>query len=82
MLKQWYSLMTLGVECQTVVALRMARLMQGGTVAQAEAARMMSEKGTAAAEAAATLMTGGGVDKVVRGYRRHVRRNTRRLRSG
>jgi hypothetical protein len=40
---------------------------------------MVTEKVTAFAEAAATLATGGSAHKVVRGYRRKVRANVKRL---
>jgi hypothetical protein len=41
---------------------------------------MVSEKVLAWAEAAATVATGGSPHKVVRGYRKKVRANTKRLR--
>ena len=40
---------------------------------------MVTEKIAAAQEAAATLMTGGSPEKVVRRYRTHVRQNRTRL---
>jgi hypothetical protein len=49
----------LGYEAQTVMTLRMLKLARGGKAAEAEAQRMMTEKGAALAEAAATLATGG-----------------------
>jgi hypothetical protein len=69
----------LGFEAQQVVGLRLARLAGGGAVAQAEAQRMVAEKGAAFVEAATTLATGGSAEKVIRRYRSHVRANTRRL---
>ena len=66
-------------EAQIVMALRAMRLAQGGALAQAEATRMMTEKGAALAEAAMTVATGGSARKVVRGYRSRVRANRRRL---
>ncbi|KMO31864.1 signal peptide protein [Methylobacterium variabile] len=72
----------LGLEAQTVVALRLAKLSLGGTAAQVEAQRMVTEKMVAAAEAAMTLATGGTAERVVRDYRRKVRANARRLSQG
>jgi hypothetical protein len=80
MLKTWLNLSMLAVECQSVVAMRMLRLAAGGPKADKEAWRMASEKAAAAMEAAGMVMLGGDADKVIRGYRRHVRRNRRRLR--
>ena len=62
----------LGYEMQTVMALRMLKLAQGGAAATTEAQRMVTEKGVAFAEAAATLATGGSMDKVVRRVRSRV----------
>jgi hypothetical protein len=45
-----------------------------------EKTRMASEKVGAFLAAATTLATGGSARKVVRGYRKHVRANGRRLR--
>jgi len=50
-----YDAARLGYEVQTVMALRMLKLAQGGAAATTEAQRMMTEKGVAFAEAAATL---------------------------
>ena len=69
----------LGYEMQTVMALRMLKLAQGGAAATTEAQRMVTEKGVAFAEAAATLATGGSMDKVVRRVRSRVSQNKRRL---
>jgi hypothetical protein len=41
---------------------------------------MVTEKLTAFAEASATIATGGSAHQVVKGYRKHVRANVRRLR--
>ena len=46
---------------------------------QTEARRMVAEKGVAFAEAAATLATGGSMNKVVRRVRSRVSKNKRRL---
>jgi hypothetical protein len=80
--KDWYNLMMLAAESQTVIALRLMRVSQGGRAAGAEASRMVTEKIAAAGEATATLVAGGNMDKVVKGYRRRVRKNVRRLARG
>jgi len=69
----------LGVDAQQVMALRAARLATGGAAAQAEAARMMSEKVFAYAEASAMLALGKSPQTVMRRYRTRVRANSRRL---
>lgn len=66
-------------DAQIVMALRAMRFAQGGALAQAEATRMVTEKGVALAEAAMTVAMGGSAHKVVRGYRSRVRANRRRL---
>ncbi len=72
----------LGIEAQMVIGQRIAMLMVGGPKARAEAQRMVTEKVLAAGTAAMTLATGGSPHKVVRGYRRKVRANRRRLSKG
>ena len=91
MLNPWltlsFNMWRLGVEAQTVMTLRLMRLAAGGAVAQREAARMVSEKGTAALEAgvAAGIAAATGKKhpaigrKVISGYRKRVRANRRRL---
>ena len=81
-----YSLFTLGLEAQTVIALRLMKLAAGGVEAQAEAQRMVSEKIDAAMVAnrhlAAGLMAGSttsGPRKALAHYRKKVRANRRRL---
>jgi hypothetical protein len=77
----------LGLESQSVVALRMMRFAGGGAGSQAEAQRMAAEKFSAFAEAqaaAAAAVMGSGANhdagkKVLAVYRRRVRRNRRRL---
>lgn len=69
----------LGYEVQTVMTLRMLKIARGGKAAEAEAQRMMTEKGVAFAEAATTLVTGGSMNKVVRRVRSRVNQNKRRL---
>jgi hypothetical protein len=77
--RDWYGLAMLAAEVQQVMWLRMMRLGAGGRSAEREASRMVSEKFTAAAQASALLMRGGTPDGVVKGYRRKVRANLRRL---
>lgn len=76
----------LAAEAQGVIALRLARLARGGRHAEAEAARMILEKGAAfvAANAAlaAALPIGGAAlaaDIVIATYRKSVQANHRRL---
>jgi hypothetical protein len=69
----------LGYEAQTVMTLRMLKLARGGHAAEAEARRMVTEKGVAFAQAAATLATGGSMKKVVRHVGSRVSKNRRRL---
>jgi hypothetical protein len=66
-------------ESQRVVSLRLACLAAGGAAAEAEAQRMVLEKGAAFVEAATTLACGGSPKTVIRRYRSHVRANERRL---
>jgi hypothetical protein len=63
---------------QTVIALRTLKLARGGKAAETEARRMVAEKGVAFAKAA-TLATGGSMNKVVRRVRSRVSKNKRRL---
>ena len=71
--------MMLALEAQGVIAMRLTSIALGrGT--HAENSRMVSEKASALAEAAMTMATGELAHDVVRGYRKHVRANGRRLR--
>jgi hypothetical protein len=91
MLNPWISLgmqaWQVGLEAQSVIALRMLRLAAGGARAETEAARMVTEKVLAAGEAqmaAATAAMLGHKDHVVAGkalaaYSKRVRANKRRL---
>ncbi|MCF4123986.1 hypothetical protein [Methylobacterium sp. SyP6R] len=81
-LRLGFDTVRLGLEAQTVVTLRLAKLSLGGAAAQDEAQRMVTEKLEAAAEAAMTLATGGTAERVVQDYRRKVRANARRLSRG
>ena len=79
----WLKLSTetamLAVEAQSVIAMRLAQIAVGRGSA-AETQLMVTEKMLALAQAATTLATGGSTRKVVRGYRKTVRANGRRLR--
>jgi hypothetical protein len=91
MFAPWFSLALdaarLGAEAQKVIELRLARLAAGGPDAPFEAHRMVAEKQLALIEAAlvagASLASGNAghiaARKVVKGYRKHVRVNSRRL---
>ena len=87
----WFSLSSqtalLALEAQTVIALRCLRVAAGGTQAQSEINRMITEKVQAFGEAqtaAAIGAVGGGsgrhiAKKVVGVYKKRVRKNRRRL---
>lgn len=83
MFRPWWTLgldsLMLAIESQAVVALRLAKLAMGGSDAQTEAQRMISEKIAAAGEAVLLLASGGTTAGVIAGYRRKVRANHRRL---
>jgi hypothetical protein len=82
-LKAWQ----IGLEAQSVIALRMLRIAAGGARAQAEASRMVMEKVLAGgeAQAAATAATMRGqkkhlvVGKALNVYGKRVRANRQRL---
>jgi hypothetical protein len=77
----------LGIDAQSVIALRMIRLAAGGARAQSEAQRMVLEKITAITEAqtaATSAILNGHDDHVIVGktlgaFNKHVRANKRRL---
>ena len=73
------SLMMLAAEANSVVALRMMKLMRGGNGARSEAERMVREKIDAAVEATASLMAGASGEKIVHRYRKRVAANAKRL---
>ena len=73
------ALMSLAVESSGVVALRMMKLMSGGSDALCEAELMISEKLDAAFEAAASLIKGASGDDIVHRYRQLVALNAKRL---
>ena len=76
----------LALEAQQVIALRLARLVAGGALAQREATRMISEKASALVESQARLMRaaspGAGAKSVLGLYRSRIRANRRRLSKG
>jgi len=83
MLGSWFKLATeatmLAVEAQSVIGMRLAQIAVGrGTAAETQL--MVTEKMLALAEAATTMATGGSAHHVVRGYRKKVRANAKRLR--
>ena len=78
----WVNFMMLAFEAQQAIWLRTVRLSLGGAAAEAEASRMVSEKVAANAAAARSLMGGASADRVVKGYRRKVRANIKRLSRG
>ena len=82
MLLPWMKLATdttmLALEAQMVIWTRLSRAAMGRG-STAENMLMVTEKVTAFTEAAVTLATGGSAHKVVRGYRKKVRANVRRL---
>ena len=68
-----------GLEAQSVIGLRLAQIAMGqGTPAEAQL--MVTEKMLAFVDAATTVAAGGSAHKVVRGYRKRVQANARRLR--
>jgi len=79
MLKIWNDMFMLGIEAQQVVWLRAIKIAAGGKAGEREARRMVTEKATAAGEAALSLAAGKSMESVVKGYRRKVRANRRRL---
>ena len=71
----------LAVEAQSVIAMRVTSAALGRG-SHAENTLMVTEKAAAFVEAFAALAGGGTAHGVVRGYRKHVRANARRLRKG
>jgi len=83
------SAMQLGLEAQSVIALRMMKMAAGGAAAEAEVQRMISEKTQAALDAQLKIgmsAMSGRLDlapaRAIALYRRRVRANQRRLRAG
>ena len=77
----------LGIEAQSVIALRMMRLAAGGARGRAEASRMVAEKVSAFTDAqtaaTAAILTGRRpkivAGKVLNAYKKRVGANRRRL---
>ena len=69
----------LTLESQQVMASRFLRLTLGGFAAPREMNRMVTEKIVAITETAAKVATGSTVSSIVKGYRKKVRANRRRL---
>jgi hypothetical protein len=82
MLLPWMKLATdttmLAFEAQAVIWTRMSQAAMGQG-SHAENLLMVTEKITAFTEAAAVLAAGGSAHKIVKGYRRKVRANSKRL---
>lgn len=82
-----FQTMQLGMEAQSVIALRMMRFAAGGVAAPIEAQRMIADKIAAGIEAqaamAASMVSGHSeavaAGKVLRVYKKRVRANRRRL---
>ena len=91
MLNPWLSLtfktIQLGLEAQSVIALRMMRLAAGGSIGSNEARRMITEKIAAGIETGAVVASGAVsgqknavvAGKVLRRLKKRVHANKRRL---
>ena len=77
--RMFTSLMMLAAEANSVVALRMMKLMRGGNGARSEAERMVREKIDASLEATTSLVAGASGERIVRRYRKRVAANAKRL---
>jgi hypothetical protein len=79
MINFWFNILMLAAESQRVIWLRMMKVSRGGPAAERETKQMVSEKVVAATVAAGRVMTGSTPTAIVKGYRREVRANARRL---
>ncbi len=79
MFRSWYNLTMLAAESQRVIWLRSMKLAAGGAKAEREARLMMTEKMAAGSQEWLRLFMGASADSVVKGYRRRVKANARRL---
>ncbi|WP_336812414.1 hypothetical protein [Bosea sp. MMO-172] len=79
MLKLLFEMSMLAFEAQQAIWLRSMKLAAGGTAADREARLMVSEKVSAGQSAIYKAATGSAPVSIVRGYRRKVRANVRRL---
>ena len=82
MLIPWLKLVSdttmLAMEAQTVIGLRLGQIAMGrGSLAENQL--MVTDKVLALMEAGATVATGGSAHKVVKGYRKKVQANSKRL---
>jgi hypothetical protein len=75
----WVNLVLLGIESQRVIGLRLTKIAAGGPQAALEAQLMVSEKVLEGISAGSRLMLGAKPNSVVRGYRKKVRANAKRL---
>jgi hypothetical protein len=75
----WQTVLSLAIESNGVISLRLLKLACGGSDAQDKADLMLREKIDAAFEAGGTLMAGGSVAHIVDRYREHVSANSSRL---
>lgn len=75
----WTTLAMLAFESQQVIWMRSMQFAVGGPKAKVEAQRMVAEKVAAGMQASGQLMMGASPDQVMKGYRRKVRANVRRL---
>lgn len=79
MLKLFWEMSMLAFEAQQAIWLRGMKIAMGGPLAKREADLMVKEKIVAAQTAAVKAASGKGPVGIVRGYRRKVRANVRRL---
>lgn len=79
MMKTFFEMSMLAFEAQQAMWLRALKLSVGGAAGDREAKLMVSEKVAAAQQATVKLMLGAAPATVIRGYRRKVRANIRRL---
>lgn len=79
MFGSWYNLTMLVAESQRMIWLRSMKLAAGGARAEREARLMMAEKMAAGSQEWLRLFMGASADSVVKGYRRRVKANARRL---
>jgi len=79
MFKLFLEMSMLAFEAQQVIWLRAIKLAAGGAAAKREAMLMISEKTAANQNALLKAATGTAPKGIVRGYRRKVRANARRL---
>jgi hypothetical protein len=76
----WNSLTRLAIEANTVIALRMMKLMLSGKrAARREARLMVNEKVDAALKASRSLIGGASAEEIIGQYRRRVTSNAKRL---